>query len=234
MQFLFGWFLLLFGSQEVGLPARDLVLQFEHRVGADSLVLFDKHYLTRQGEPFTVIRFRYYISHVRAVDADGRETLLSDRSYLVDEGIPGSKEIHLTGLTKPVRILRFQLGVDSALNVSGVQEGDLDPARGMFWTWNSGYIFGKLEGRSDSSHAPAHSLTWDIGGFRAAANALREVNLEVGPAAGQQRLVIRADVLKWFDGLHPVRIAEHPVCHQPGALAMEIADNYATMFSVRY
>jgi hypothetical protein len=51
--------------------------------------------------------------------------------------------------------IRFLLGVDSARNVSGIQTGALDPARGMFWTWNSGYVMAKIEGSSPSAHVPA-------------------------------------------------------------------------------
>jgi hypothetical protein len=40
------------------------------------------------------------------------------------------------------------MGVDSARNVSGAQEGALDPANGMFWSWTSGYIMIKAEGLS--------------------------------------------------------------------------------------
>jgi hypothetical protein len=41
---------------------------------------------------------------------------------------------------------RFTLGVDSATNDSGVQGGSLDPTKGMYWSWQSGYINFKLEG----------------------------------------------------------------------------------------
>ena len=50
---------------------------------------------------------------------------------------------------------------------------------GMFWTWNSGYIYARLEGQSDSAKAPAHRFTWDIGGYKAAANAAREIVLAI-------------------------------------------------------
>ena len=209
-----------------------LVLQFQNRVGDTALQLYDRQYSTRQGEPFVVTRFRYYVSKIRCTDAAGVETLLSDRSYLVDEADPASLQIILKGPATHIRSLKFLLGVDSALNTSGVQEGDLDPARGMFWTWNSGYIFAKLEGKSDSSHAPAHLLTWDIGGFRGSSNAAREISLQV-PAGDSRQLVIQADILQWFDGRRPIGIAQHPVCHQPGPLAMQIADNYSTMFQIR-
>jgi hypothetical protein len=45
-------------------------------------------------------------------------------------------------------------------------------------------------------------------------------------------IVIDADILKWFDARHPVRITQSPVCHEPGVLAMVIADNYSAMFSI--
>jgi hypothetical protein len=45
-------------------------------------------------------------------------------------------------------------------------------------------------------------------------------------------ICITADVLKWFDGKSLVHLALSPVCHQPGVLAMRIADNYSTMFSI--
>jgi hypothetical protein len=51
-------------------------------------------------------------------------------------------------------------------------------------------------------------------------------------ADGKKEICITADILKWFDGKSPVHLASSPVCHQPGALAMRIADNYSTMFSV--
>jgi len=105
----------------------------------------------------------------------------------------------------------------------------------MFWTWNSGYIFAKLEGQSDSSHAPAHYFNWDIGGFKSPANASRKITLAV-PPHGQRTtasvIVIDADLLKWCDGQHPVKISQHPLCHQPDEFPMQIADNYSSMFSI--
>jgi len=42
--------------------------------------------------------------------------------------------------------INFQLGVDSLTNESGARGGDLDPTKGMYWSWQSGYINFKLEG----------------------------------------------------------------------------------------
>jgi hypothetical protein len=131
--------------------------------------------------------------------------------------------------------ISFVIGVDSILNVSGVQTGALDPLNGMFWTWNSGYIVAKLEGKSDSSHAPAHSVNWDVGGFKSPNNASRKIQLTVpvhNSIAADKVIVIEADLLKWFNAQHEIKIAQTPLCHQPGRLAMQLADNYSHMFTI--
>ena len=211
-----------------------MVIRFKHWVGDKELQLFEETYTNRFGEPFVISKFRYYISNLTITGiSDGKEIKLSDKAYyLVNEADAQSKIISIPA-NSAIQSISFVMGVDSVKNVSGVQTGSLDPANGMFWTWNSGYVFAKLEGQSDSSHAVAHSFTWDVGGFRKNENALRSVQLLVNKSAEYtDTLVINADVLKWFDARHPLRIAQSPTCHQPGKLAMQIADNYSAMFSV--
>jgi len=124
--------------------------------------------------------------------------------------------------------------VDSIKNVSGVQEGALDPMKGMFWTWKSGYIFAKLEGQSDSSHLPSHYFTYHIGGINQNENALRVVQLNIPVTYNQSKKIIHIDanILQWFSSVHSIKIASTGYCHQPGALAVAIADNYSKMFSI--
>lgn len=61
--------------------------------------------------------------------------------------------------------LTFFIGIDSVTNVSGILDGVLDPINGMYWTWNSGYINFKLEGKSSSSTAPDKSFEFHLGGY---------------------------------------------------------------------
>lgn len=211
-------------------PAATITIQFRHKVGERELQLLNETYTNPFGEPITITRFKYYLSHVSMAMAGQKEKELSQKTFLIDEAVPGSKTLRFTtGLTTP-QTLSFVIGVDSALNVSGVQTGSLDPLNGMFWTWNSGYIFAKLEGKSDSSKAPAHSVQYDVGGFRTGNNAMRKVQLTL--PNGATTFVIDVDLLKWFSGRHTIKVAQSPLCHQPGALAMQLADNYANMFTI--
>ncbi len=208
------------------------ILRFKHWVGDKELLLFDETYTNRFGEPFIINKFRYYISNLVVTGANGVVANQADTYYLVNEADSLSKIITVP-LNTAITSISFTVGVDSIRNVSGVQTGSLDPANGMFWTWNSGYVFAKLEGQSDSSQAPAHSFTWDVGGFRKNENALRKVELLVNKSnVYTDTLVINADILKWFDAVHPLHIAQSPTCHQPGKLAMQLADNYSAMFSI--
>ena len=207
-------------------------IQFKHWVGSKELQLFEETYTNPFGEPFVISKFKYYISHITVTDINNRETVLPDTYYLVNEEDSLSKIIQLP-VAVPLSSISFIVGVDSARNVSGVQTGSLDPVNAMFWTWNSGYVFAKLEGQSDASTAPAHSFSWHVGGFRKKENAGRKITLQLNKIKhNDAAIVINADVLKWFDAVHPLKIASTPVCHQPGALAMQIADNYSAMFSI--
>lgn len=245
-------------------------LQFLHTVGRVPLVK-DSLYVNDFGESFTVRSFKYYISHIRALDASG-DTLkeLSGVVYLVDMADAASGTIVLPALPEGATDLAFMIGVDSSINTGGVLTGSLDPARGMFWTWNSGYIMAKLEGKSAASKAPGNYFTYHVGGYKVGQQTARWVSLPLGDVKGPggssggaegvalQRsagasgglalpgasggfgngvvpsdvMFIVADVLKWFKSKHAVSIASQPVCHAPGSLAVLLADNYATMFSV--
>lgn len=216
-------------------PPHTITIQFRHKVGSADLQLFNKTYTNSFGEPIVITRFKYYISHVSVVGAGQKEKELSGKTFLIDEADPNSKTlVFTTDITAP-HTLSFVIGVDSPLNVSGVQTGALDPLHGMFWTWNSGYIFAKLEGKSDSSHAPAHLVNWDVGGFRSPNNASRKIQLTLPvdlTTASDPVIVIDADLLKWFNAQHTIKIAQSPLCHQPGRLAMQLADNYSRMFTI--
>ena len=129
------------------------------------------------------------------------------------------------------------LGVDSARNVSGVQSGALDPVKGMFWTWNSGYIYTKLEGTSPSSSQVNGKFEYHIGGFRWPFSAIRNFTVTLTDVDSWQleegkRLVldISVNMNAFFDHSYPVRISEEPVCMSPGELAQRISGNFAGAF----
>lgn len=210
-----------------------ITLQFRNTIGNKVLHLGES-YKNSLGEDLVINRFKYYVSNIRLVDGSGKPVSASNDYYLIDEADSTSKTIVITTSVKQVAAIEFLLGVDSIKNVSGVQDGALDPLNGMFWTWNSGYIMAKLEGVSSAAKVPGNLFSQHVGGFRNGENTARRIRLELSNFKFQisNLIVIKADINKWFQSVHNIKIAEHPICHSPGSLAMQIADNYATMFKI--
>ena len=130
------------------------------------------------------------------------------------------------------------IGVDSTRNVSGAQTGALDPNNGMFWTWNSGYIMAKMEGRSPSSTQPFGIILFHMGGFagqyatqRWCTPAFNTLTSNV-TATTTSTIHIKADIGEWFQAPVTVGFAAMNNVTTAGAQAAQIADNYADMFSV--
>jgi hypothetical protein len=218
------------GSQHL-LLAQYLQLKFIPIAGNKALVLGDSTYYTALNEPITFRNFLFYVSHIQLIDAKGHTTNLNNAYYLINASDTASLNIQLPVKPQIITAIQFTIGVDSVKNVSGVQTGTLDPMLGMFWTWNTGYIFAKLEGNSPVSKAPAHYVTYHIGGYKKAENAIRIVTLTINNQNKEvHQIEIGANVLSWFSGKTPLSIQINPICHSPGKLAQQIADNYAQMF----
>ncbi len=209
----------------------NLTIEFKHVVGKQPLILFDSLYTNNFNEPFVVNKLKYYISNITIYN--NQIKTVKNGYYLVDASNINTHFINLNTSTKHIDAIEFTIGVDSLKNTEGVQTGALDPMNGMFWTWNSGYIFAKLEGQSDSSKAASNYFTYHIGGYKKNESALQTIYLKINQSiTNTRKIIIDVDVLKWFDGATPLRIAETQICHQPGKLAQQIAKNYASMFSI--
>lgn len=208
----------------------------KNQVGGDSLQ-FGSNYLTAAGDSFTVTRFNYYISNITLT---GTSSFAQPESYFVMRH-PAQRSIDLTGVTSQTYTsIQFIIGVDSARNCSGAQTGGLDAAvnKDMFWSWNTGYIFLKLEGKAPTSGASTKALTYHVGGFKGENRAMRKVviDLSANPViVGNQTtstIKIKAEILDMFSGPEELRFSDFYYQMNPGEGAKKFADNYADMFSL--
>jgi hypothetical protein len=129
---------------------------------------------------FQINNFKFYLSNIR----------LYNTNLLVDEELNSYHLIDLLDTSKnklklrrtnnnPFNRIEFNLGIDSATNVSGALEGDLDPTNNMYWTWQSGYINLKFEGIIDNSDYREYHL----GGYAHPNNALQKVSFKMNSSA---------------------------------------------------
>ena len=227
-----------------------IAITFDNRVGLADLVLNTSNYMNANGESFTVSKFDYYISNIALIRTDGSSYVVPQASsyFLIKEDVSSTQQITLSGV--PVGAynrIRFMIGIDSLRNTLDVSQrtGVLDPAAGglgMYWVWNSGYIFLKLEGASPVSIRPAQAYQYHIGGFGGMTaptiNNIKVVTLDFPASTNAQVRVggmpdirIQADVLKLFTGSANVSIATTPVV-MFAPESVTIANNYSSMFTV--
>ncbi|MBK6997197.1 MAG: hypothetical protein IPH31_20615 [Lewinellaceae bacterium] len=132
-----------------------VTFEFENRAGDDNLV-FGTNYINANGDTMKFSQFDYFISNFVLVNSDGTEyTVPKDSCYfLCKHNDADSREVTINNIPAgDYKSLRFVIGVDSAKSVTDIsaRTGVLDPAAGasgMYWAWNSGYIFVKVEGTS--------------------------------------------------------------------------------------
>ena len=212
---------------------------FQPVIQGNNLIL-NKPYVNAFGEDYTVSAFRFYISNLTLQNDQSVLTPLRQETYrLADAEKPGTLTFTITTKQNSFNSISFQIGVDSIDNVSGAQNGDLDPAKGMFWTWNSGYIMAKLEGESSFSSVPDGRYTYHIGGYSGENKTMRSIIL---PTPGSRQIILKqnristviinADIDQWFQSVHRLTIAENSFVHSPGSLAKLYADNYTNMFNI--
>lgn len=210
-----------------------ITITFKNMVGNQPLHT-DSIYTNQSGETFKVRNYRYYISNIILIDSlNNKSQSFDDQYFLVDEKDDASKKMELATSLQHISGIEFLLGVDSIKNVSGVQTGSLDPAKGMFWTWNTGYVMAKLEGTSPVAKTPGHAFSYHVGGYKPGEAVAKKIHLSLLQTnSTNDQIIIAADILKWFNNKHAIKIADVAFCHEPGKLAMQLADNYANMFSI--
>jgi hypothetical protein len=223
-------------------PDHNIVLNFKPVVQYDSVDLeFGTPYTNYFNESFTVKAFKFYIHDIELINTDSNRVyrIGNGKYYLIDFADSASAVLKLAVLPYKYNRIAFTLGVDSARNVSGAQTDALDPAKGMFWTWNTGYIMAKLEGTSPSSSAPGKAFEYHIGGFTQAESVIKKITLlfpfgeNVDMQSGKTTdLAITADAYDWFNSPHDIKINVTPAVMTPGTLAQQIAENYSKMFTV--
>jgi len=103
-----------------------------------------------------------YVGHIELLDMNKQIIGRDSVSYrLLDFSNRSSLNFSIPINTHRASYIRLTLGVDSVTNAAGVHCCALDPANGMYWSWQSGYIQFKLEGKQKDGTA----LNLHLGGF---------------------------------------------------------------------
>ncbi len=227
-------------------------VEFDNRVGDQKLAL-GTPYKNWAGEEFTVTTLNYFVSNFSLKKDDGTVVKIPNQYFLIRQADPKTHTFQLPNVPSGnYAEISFVVGVDSVKSLAPITErtGALDVTSygddGMYWSWNSGYIFLKFEGTSPV--APVRTsgkrqFQLHVGGFGGGfnggartANNLRTITLPIAQKATVRgniapEIHILADVKKVFDGPTRISLATTNNVHNP-AVATPIAENYKQMFVV--
>lgn len=209
----------------------------------DQPFVMQQEYIDSYGTRFRCDRFQQYISMMSLVDEDGSIVQLRDFILL---NFLNSNTYSFTLPEGNYQTLQLGLGVPRAYNKN--QDPTQYPSshplsiqgnQGMFWTWNSGYIFSKFEGKCDDSPDGAGDLLTPIAIHAGNDTCYREVSLgglSLNIRSDQERtLYIDFDVQKILTNPNggAIDIAVDGVTHTSTneRLAITYSDNLVTSLS---
>lgn len=183
-----------------------------------------QYFLEKDQDSILIETTKFYISDLTF--KNNSKTIYKEkvRFHLVNLQDSNSSFIHLT---KPVTAtydeLQFSVGIDSATNSLGALGGALDPLNGLYWTWQSGYIHFKLEGKRKRGADKAQSFHYHIGGYSYPYNTCRSISLKT---QNQDTLHFSIEIKKIIQN-------EEQNIMSPGPAALKLANQIPGIFSLR-
>ena len=110
---------------------------------------------------------------------------------------------------------------------SGANGGDLDPAKGMYWAWNSGYINVKLEGKKYLENGEESVFEYHIGGYLAPFATARNIKLQIKEDKNVLQIGLHLD--EWLKQMDMNAV---PSVMIPGEKAVRLADQLQPVFKL--
>jgi hypothetical protein len=221
--FLFFYFFLTRG---VAQESNTRVINF-HPVFNNSAILFDEAFFKlSNSDSIQFETLKFYISSVAFLNNDKPVWKEKNSFHLIDAS--EEKTLSVT-LKAPANILfnsiKFNLGIDSITNSSGAMGGDLDPTKGMYWTWQNGYINFKLEGTSNLCKTRKNEFQFHLGGYQYPYNSLQTIVLKTN---SQEKIDVTIDLEKLISSIDLER--ENQImspCKEAVMLSKQVSDIFS-------
>ena len=173
---------------------------------------------------FSAIKF--YISNISLLNDDKKVLDLKNVYHLIDLKNKTSFKLSIP-VNFHYNTIQFNIGIDSITNSKGVLGGDLDPTKGMYWTWHSGYINLKIEGNSNLCSTRNNQFQFHLGGYKSPFNSLQEINLTL---KNKTKVDIDVDLYKLISTINLSNV-NHIMT--PSSDAKSLSQLATTMFSIK-
>ena len=206
---------------------KSLSLHFIPVFGNQNIKLGEKIHYQKKSDTLIFETFKFYLSSFKLYNSDHMIWEENNSFHLMDL----SDEKSMTILINKPSDLNFQtlcfiIGIDSLTNVSGVFGGDLDPTNGMYWTWQSGYINIKMEGKSPHCLTRNHEFQFHLGGYQSPFNACQNICLDLHNTESHDISINLQDLFDKMD------LATQNQIMSPGKNAYTLSQYFSSIFSV--
>jgi hypothetical protein len=198
-------------------------------VFGDKPITEDTWFVNKNGDSIQFDNIRFYLSNIELGIDDKTWVNDTSKAHLIDVFEPNSLKINYPKIAyKYVKSIRFNIGIDSLTNVSGALSGDLDPQKGMYWAWQSGYVNMKIEGRSPQCKSRKNVFQYHIGGYLPPFYAMKHVELPILDVY-TEGVILKIDFSKFFES---IQVATQNSIMMPCKEAVALADLSVLMFSI--
>ena len=223
------WYCLWIGlaMMQVCLAQQNSLVQFIPVLQSKPLML-DSIYQLSEQHTLQISTFKFYISNIVLYKEGKLVYQEKNNYYLLNYEQAQTMQLKFTSTPKSdYDEIRFNLGLDSITNVSGAMGGDLDPTKGMYWTWQNGYINVKLEGTSNLSTARKNEFQFHLGGYLQPHISLQNIRVSLKP---QSAIRIAVDLNHFLEGIDFAR--QHHLM-LPGQEAVRLSKLLAESFYIQ-
>jgi hypothetical protein len=172
-----------------------------------------------------ISEFRFYISKVSFWKSNMQIWKEEESYHLIDLLDDSSNKIKLEIPDEMVfDKVEFYLGIDSLTNVSGAMGGDLDPTRGMYWTWQNGYINAKIEGTSNLCKSRKNEFQFHLGGYMPPFQCVQKIEMNIDRYEHIQIGINVETMIEAFD------LSKQTKIMSPSLNAVEVSEKLAKCF----
>jgi hypothetical protein len=142
---------------------KTIKIKFTSSFNNESIELHKNYFSSTLNDSISFSKLKYYIGKLNFYN-NSKLVYSVNKYFLVDIDIDSFITVQV-----PLKLrfskINFLLGIDSATNNKPNFKEVLDPRKGMYWAWHSGYINLKLEGKSNSCPTINNNFQFHLGGF---------------------------------------------------------------------
>jgi hypothetical protein len=186
-------------------------------------------YTTENEDSIQFKKIQFYLTDFKIKTSENNIISIDESNFLIDVFNPETLKRKLRNTSiKDIKEISFNIGVTDSLHTVGALAGDLDPSKGMYWSWQSGYINFKIEGISPSCETRKNKFQFHIGGYQNPYKTTKKVSFPIKNTSNKN-IIINLNIANFFTNID---LKEGNQIMIPGKNATQIADSLPKLFSI--